>query len=142
MWRFIPHRRKSMKTLVLEALCLLALIPISADAIPISKSDVHLFSDGSTVAGATTTLTRSATGATMTFHSSGFSPKTQTTILFVIFNHPENCAGPSVGHPFQCGATDLGTPSVEGSIVVGPTHLSNDFGGFDVGAHLKAGDTS
>lgn len=137
----LVRRLTKVQSVAVLALGLL-MVGLPAGAASIDKQPVHLFSDGSVVSGAWTGLTTNNQGATMSWHSSGFPANTARTILWVIFNHPENCAGPSIGHPFQCGASDLGTPAVQASIVVGPTEMTDDTGNLNVGGHLAAGDTT
>jgi hypothetical protein len=105
-----------------------------------SQQPVLSFSNGSVV-GSSTVL-KNEEGATMIYHSSGLPMNTPMTILWVIFNNPENCAGPSAGHPFQCGASDLFNSAVNGSVVVGPTKPTSGRGGFNVGDHLNVDDAT
>lgn len=114
----------------------------SSHAAQINTSVVHLFSDGSIVGGSSSKLMTNDAGASMTLHTSGLTAGHPVTVWWVIFNKPEFCAGPSTGHPFRCGITDLSNPKVEASVMFSAGHMIGGDGIGNYGAHLKAGDTS
>jgi len=103
---------------------------------------VRSFSDGSVVPGSSASLVRTDAGVSAMLATSGLPGGDVVTMWWVVFNHPENCAGPSAGHPFQCGRSDLGNPAVEASVLFAAGRVTTNGGAGDFGAHLSVGDTS
>jgi hypothetical protein len=103
---------------------------------------VRSFSDGSVIPGSSAGLIRTDTGVSATLATSGLPAGDVVTMWWVVFNHPENCSGPSAGHPFQCGRSDLGNPAVEASVLYAAGRITSDGGAANYGAHLSVGDTS
>jgi hypothetical protein len=121
---------------------LLSAAPAQAAGAQQTSSAVYLFSNGSIVPNAQASLVTSSAGASMSLLTSGLVPGDAVTVWWVVFNYPNNCAGPSAGHPFQCGPSDLGNPAVSASILFATGHVIDGSGAGDYGAHLAVGDTS
>ncbi len=103
---------------------------------------VRSFSDGSVVPGSSAALVRTDAGVSANLATSGLPGGDVVTMWWVVFNHPENCSGPSAGHPFQCGRSDLSNPAVEASVLFAAGRVISAGGAVDYGAHLSVGDTS
>ncbi len=103
---------------------------------------VRSFSDGSVVPGSSASLVRTDAGVSATLATSGLPAGDVVTVWWVVFNHPENCSGPSAGHPFQCGRSDLGNPAVGASVLFAAGRIIGDGGDAYYGAHLSVGDIS
>jgi hypothetical protein len=106
-----------------------------------TASSVRLFSDGSIVPGSSAGLVRTDSGVSATLLTSKLAAGDVVTLTWVVFNHPENCAGPSAGHPFQCGRSDLGNPAVEASVLFATGRVIGRDGLGSYGAHLAIGST-
>lgn len=106
-----------------------------------TSSPVHLFSNGSVVAGAQGDLVTNSAGASMTLRTSGLTTGDAVTAWWIVFNYPANCAGPAPWHPFQCGASDLSNPAVGGSVLYATGHIIGASGRAGFGAHVATGDT-
>jgi hypothetical protein len=79
----------------------------------------------------------------MTIQTSGLPAGDAVTAWWVVFNSPQNCDGPSPGHPFQCGPSDLfkaGNPA-GASMLFATGHVVGSDGAAGFGAHLQVGDT-
>jgi hypothetical protein len=120
---------------------LVALTAISVFAAGPTSTSVRSFADGSVVAGSSASVVRSGAGVSATLSTERLSPGDVVTMWWIVFNHPENCAGPSSAHPFQCGASDLGNPAVEASVLFATGRVISETGSGDYGAHLSVGDT-
>jgi len=109
-----------------------------------SSAEVRWFSNGSVVAGAWSTLTTTGSGATATLHTTGLEAGDQVTVLWVVFNAPENC---SHGEgPYRCGPGDLppfgGDGSAEPSLLVAGSRMVDATGSLNIGARLRIDDTT
>jgi hypothetical protein len=124
--------------------CLLKLVVAAsvAQAAAPTPSEVRLFTDGSVVPGAYSTLRTSQTGAGFTLHTAGLPPGDAVTVWWVIFNKPQNCAGPGPGHPFRCDASDLSNPAVQASVQLAAGHVVGTAGPVTWAGHLATGDTT
>ncbi len=107
-----------------------------------TTTTVRSFSDGNVVPGSSASLIRTDAGVSATLATTGLPVGDVVTMWWVVFNHPENCSGPSAGHPFQCGRSDLGNPAVEASVLFATGRVISDGGAAYYGAHLSVGDTS
>jgi hypothetical protein len=107
-------------------------------------SDVRLFSDGSAVPGAWSSLVTNGAGASMTLHTTGLTPGDVVTVWWVVFNAPQNCTHGE--GPYRCGPGDLppfgGDGSAEPSLLYATGHVIGGSGTARYGAHLAVGDTS
>ena len=107
-------------------------------------SDVRLFSDGSAVPGAWSSLVTNGAGASMTLHTTGLTPGDVVTVWWVVFNAPQNCTHGE--GPYRCGPGDLppfgGDGSAEPSLLYATGHVIGGSGTATYGAHLAVGDTS
>lgn len=115
---------------------------LSATAAGPSTTQVRLFSDGQVVAGSSASLVRTNAGVGATLSTSGLVHGDVVDMWWVIFNYPENCAGPSAVHPFQCGPSDLGNPAVQASLLLATGRVIDGTSTSTYGAQLKVGDTS
>ncbi len=78
-------------------------------------ASVRLISDGSSIAGASSTFTRGADVATEQLTTLDLPKGHIVTLRAEIFNHPERCTHPTAqGH---CGPDDLSAAGVDGSVV-------------------------
>lgn len=106
-----------------------------------STSDVWRFSDGSTVAGASSTLVRTDRGVSASLKTSGLPAGDAVTMWWVIFNNPEHCDG-DPSSPFNCAEPDLFNEDVAASVQYAAGHVVGADGRFGAGAHLSEGDTT
>ncbi len=92
------------------------------------------------------TLVINAKGASVSLSTSGLPAGDVVTIWWVVFNHPEFCAGVSPGHPFRCGLSDLlpsgGDPRIESSAFYATGHVIDETGIAEFGAYTKVGAPS
>lgn len=138
-----------MRTAKLAAV--LALTPLllgglagRAGAAP-TASPVYQFPTGgatspTAVAGASSTISTTKAGATMTLHTSLLAPGDAVTVWWVVFNNPAACIGGHFG--FHCGPADLSRAVAQPSVLYAAGHLIGGSGTGDYGARLKTGDTS
>jgi len=124
------------------AAAMIGLSALTAYAGAPTTTTVRSFSDGSVVPGSSAGLVRTDAGVSATLATSGLPGGDVVTMWWVVFNHPENCSGPSAGHPFQCGRSDLANPAVEASVLYAAGRVTSDGGAAFYGAHLSVGDTS
>ena len=110
-----------------------------AGSVQRSTSPVRLFSDGSAVPGAWSTLLTSSSGASFQLHTNGLPAGDEVTIWWVIFNHPENCSHGALG--LRCGEGDLSEPAVDASVVYGAGHVIGGSGMGTFGGWIGVGDT-
>jgi hypothetical protein len=83
----------------------------------------------------TSTLVRTDTGISATFHSTGLSAGHAVTLWFVIFNSPEAC------FTTPCGLVDLlFNEDAEGDFLIGAGQVIGRSGSGNFGAHLRVGD--
>ncbi len=106
-----------------------------------TTSAVHLFSDGSAVAGAWSTLVRNQAGVSMTIHTTGLTARDAVTVWWVVFNNPSACASGVPGIA-RCGEGDLFAAAVNASVLYATGHVIGGHGIGDYGAHLALGDAS
>lgn len=126
---------------VILAAAMIAVSALNAFASGPTTTSVRSFADGSVVPGSSASLVRTDSGVSATLLTSGLRGGDVVTLWWVVFNHPENCAGPSAGHPFQCGRSDLGNPAVEASVLFATGRVIDLSSGGEYGAHLSVGDT-
>lgn len=92
------------------------------------------------VAGAWSSLTTNASGATVTLHTSGLDAGHAITVWWVVFNNPGAC---NAGHfGFRCGPGDLANAAAEPSVLYAAGHVIGSGDSTDFGAHLSRDDTS
>ena len=108
-----------------------------------NSTSVHLFSDGSVVSGASSSLVRNGAGARFGVSTSGLEPGHAVTVWWVIFNEPENCLH---GHDgVACGAGDLppfgGDDSAVTSVLYAAGNVTGGSGRVTLSGHLSVGDT-
>lgn len=115
---------------------------MSAQAAGPVTTSVRSFSNGQIVPGSSASLVRTDAGVSATLSTSDLRAGDVVTMWWVVFNHPENCAGPSAGHPFQCGRSDLANPAVQASVLFATGRVIDPSGAASYGAHLSVGDTS
>jgi len=124
------------------AAAMIGMSALTAYAAPPATTVVRSFSDGSVVPGSSASLVRTDAGVSATLATSGLPAGDVVTVWWVVFNHPENCSGPSAGHPFQCGRSDLGNPAVGASVLYAAGRIITAGGAAYYGAQLSVGDTS
>lgn len=100
---------------------------------------VQRFTDGSAVAGASSTLLRNGTGATFSLQTRELVAGHTITVWWVIFNHPENCSHGMFG--LRCGEGDLFEPSVDASVVYGAGHVIGGSGVAGYGGWIGVAET-
>lgn len=101
-------------------------------------SQVHLFSDGSTVPNSISTLTTSRNGATMTIRTSDLPVNTANTVWWVIFNHPDKCT--NTASSFRCGISDLTNSDVHPSLLFATGNIVGRSGIGSFTAHINPFD--
>ena len=123
----------------------LALLTILAITLPVHASPaisdttaVHLLSDGSAVAGSSSTLVRNSNGVYMTLLTSGLTAGDAVTIWWVIFNNPSACSHGMFG--LRCGHGDFSNPAVKASVMYAAGHVIGSDGVGDYGAGLSVGE--
>jgi len=110
-----------------------------------TRANVYRFADGSQVAGASSIVATSETGARMTLQTSDLTAGDAYTVWWIIFNEPENCSHGEPGSEARCGPGDLppygGDDSAVTSIVYAAGHIVGGSGVATFSGHLSAGDT-
>lgn len=92
--------------------------------------------DASTPIGAST-LVRTDTGVSGTFHSAGLPAGQAVTLWFIVFNDPSECSDD------PCSIVDLiFNPDAEGDFLVGGGHVIGGSGRANFGGSVQVGDTS
>jgi hypothetical protein len=106
----------------------------------VTTTTAHLFPDGPTKEGASSTLVRNNAGATTTFLSPTLTVGDVYTLWWVVFNHPENCSGGI------CNLDDVlpfpGNTAAGVSLIYGAGHVIPTSGRGNFAAHLAVGDTT
>jgi len=133
---------------ILASVLLLSLSPValaaSSSAATHNDSNVYLFSDLSTVSGASSQLVRRDNSVSMTIHTSNLLAGHVVTVWWVIFNKPENCKHGELN--FKCGAGDLppfgGDDSAQTSVLYAAGHVVGGSGDASYGAYLIVGNTA
>ncbi|MGH3716479.1 MAG: hypothetical protein ACRDT4_23910 [Micromonosporaceae bacterium] len=113
--------------------------PAHAAAAERSTSDVRTFASGAAVAGASSSLTRTGSGVSVSLRTTGLSAGDAVTVWWVVFNHPEACDG-MAGSPFRCAETDLFNPAVAASVQYAGGRIVGESGNYTVGSYLGEGD--
>lgn len=108
-----------------------------------TKANVYRFMDGSKVAGASSVLSTTDAGARLQLHTSDLPDGHAITVLFVIFNEPQNCTHGESG--LRCGPGDLppygGDDSAVTSIVSVAGHVVGGSGRATFAGRVATGDT-
>src|SRR6266540_2067766 len=115
------HLGRAVIVMAIPALLYLSLaLPASAGT-DHSTSSVHWIAPGglpgAAIPGASSTLVRNSSGASMTLQTSGLGAGTAATVWWVIFNNPENCVGP-------CSDDDKFRVAVNASVLYAAGHGS------------------
>ena len=113
-------------------------IPVHGSPASIGTGPVRLFSDGSAVAGSSSTLVRTSNGVSMTVHTSGLTAGDAVTIWWVIFNNPAACSHGMFG--LRCGHGDFSNSAVKASVMYAAGHVIGGDGTGNYGAHLSVGE--
>lgn len=123
------------------ALTTLTMAPAGAVAAR-DSSAVFAFADFSTVG--TSSLTRDASGVSMSLHTTRLSPDHAVTVWWVVFNHPEHCRTKldNPAFPFRCGEPDLSNPDAHPSVLYAAGHVIGGDGTASYRARLTAGDAT
>jgi len=104
-----------------------------------STSSVHWIAPGglpgAAIPGASSTLVRNSSRASMTLQTSGLGAGTAATVWWVIFNNPENCVGP-------CSDDDKARVGVNASVLYAAGHVIGGTGEARYASSLKLGDTT
>lgn len=103
-------------------------------------TSVRLVSDGSKVAGASASLTRSDEGIDFTLRSSGLATGHVMTLRGEIFNKPSKCKSGS--GTMRCGPDDLSDPDVGGSVVFLAANFLRGTDQVALNGRLMTGDAS
>jgi hypothetical protein len=98
--------------------------------------ELQRFSDGSIVAGSSSTLVRTDKGVTMTIHTSDLVPGAVHTVWWFIYNNPEECAEET------CADPDFANPAVQATTLYATGHVIGNNGVGNFAAYLAEGDTS
>jgi hypothetical protein len=115
-------------------LTMVAATTVAADSAERSTQPVVQIWDGTPLGNST--LVRTDSGISASYHSSGVPAGQAVTLWFVVFNNPAACTGP-------CGAVDLFfNPAAEGDFLVGAGHVIGGSGQANFGASLQVGETS
>lgn len=101
---------------------------------------VHGLSDLSDVEGAAAKLTRTNSGVSYSFRTTGLDKGHVVTMWWVIFNVPEECSNPIPEIGAQCGLPDLSNPDVQSSVMGGQGHIVGKSGRSTHAAHLREGE--
>lgn len=123
---------------VVSVLALVSLLIAPRDVSPQATatiSPVSRVSDGTTVGGAWSRLSRNDSGITMQIHTSDLEPGAAYTVWWVIFNNPVACVG-------GCGADDLRRAGVDAAAGFAAGHVIGNNGKTNFGGHLQVGDIS
>ena len=113
---------------------------IPAAAADSSAAPIRRNADGTRVPEAWSRLSRDAAGLAVTLRTSQLPARTETTVWWIIYNHPEACTGRSANA--RCSAVDLGNAAAQPAVVYG-THQAIEPDGRGVfEARLKAGDST
>lgn len=129
-----PARISTLALLTMLAITL----PVYASSAISDTTAVHLFSNGSAVAGSSSTLVRNSNGVYMTLLTSGLTPGDAVTIWWVIFNNPTACSHGMFG--LRCGHGDFSNPAVHASAMYAAGHVIGSDGVGDYGAGLSVGE--
>jgi hypothetical protein len=113
--------------------------PASAASAERSTSDVWRFAEGTAVDGSWSTLTRTNSGVTATIKTIA-PPGDTVTVWWVVFNNPEECVHGE--GDFRCGEEDLFEQAIQASVQHAAGHVVDADGDYNIGAHLRVGDTS
>lgn len=107
-----------------------------------TTSSVHWLSDLSDVEGATAQLTRTTSGASYSFRTTGLDAGHVVTMWWVIFNVPSECEHPVDEIGAACGLEDLSNPDVQASVMGGDGHIVGASGRSTHAGHLREGEIS
>jgi hypothetical protein len=128
---------RTSAALTITAVLFLTLGVGVASAAPADRSTQPVVQvwDGTPVG--TSSLVRTDTGISASFHSSGLPAGQAVTLWFVVFNTPGACTAPG------CGLDDiLFNPAAGADFLVGAGHVIGGSGIGNFGGHLAVGDTS
>ncbi len=113
-------------------------LPVHGSSAVRDTTAVHLFSDGSAVAGSSSTLVRNSNGVYMTLHTSGLPAGDAVTIWWVIFNNPAACSHGMFA--LRCGHGDFSNPDVKASVMYAAGQVIGGDGVGNYGAGLSVGE--
>jgi hypothetical protein len=125
---------------VITILMMLSVISPVFAAAQRDEGPVRLYSDGSDVAGSSSTLVRTSSGVAMTLQTAYLTPGSTVTIWWVIFNNPEYCSNGMYG--LKCGAGDFSNPNVVASAMYAAGHVIGGSGKGNFAASLTIGKTT
>jgi hypothetical protein len=125
--------------MVVSAIAIVTQLGVASAAASRDTAPVRSLTDGSAIAGASSTLIRNDTGATFSLSTRELSAGHTITVWWVIFNHPENCSHGALG--LRCGEGDLFEPSVEASVLYGAGHVIGGSGATGYGGWIGIGET-
>ncbi len=114
---------------------------VSSSVAPM-RSSVHWLSDLSTVDGATAQLTRTQSGVSFSFRTTGFEGHHVVTLWWVIFNNPEECENPIPAIGADCNLPDLFNPDVQASVMWAAGNIVGRSGRTTWGGHLSEGEVT
>ncbi|MCA1832211.1 MAG: hypothetical protein LC750_05675 [Actinobacteria bacterium] len=121
------------------ALVALAAGPAFAEPAQRDVSPVFSFATGTQVGQAWSSLSRTASGVTMTLHTTDLTGGHAVTVWWVVFNDPQSCSHGALG--VRCGPGDLSVPATQASILYAAGHVIGGNGVGDFGAQLSLGKT-
>jgi hypothetical protein len=130
--------RHATRALAMAGILSLTLGPAAAFATSAERSTQNVVwtFDATNVVG-TSSLVRTNSGVTATYHSGNLPAGQAVTMWFVVFNNPSACAA------FPCGLADLLlNPAAEGDFLVGAGHVIGGSGTANFGGRLNVGDVS
>jgi hypothetical protein len=133
--------RKSLGT-SLVACAILVCQASAALASPAARdtSPVINLAAGQLVPGGWSSLERTDSGVTMTFHTTGLAPGDAVTVWWVVFNDPHACSQGVLG--LRCGEGDLSVSGTHASVLYAVGHVIGDSGVGDFSARLAVANTS
>lgn len=115
-------------------------MPATASARRYTSQVVVMPAGTEAVPGAWARLVTNDSGASATIHTRQLEADAAYTVWWVVFNNPAACTKNPSG-PILCGASDLGTASVQASVLYATGHVVGNDGAASFGAHLAVGDT-
>lgn len=113
---------------------------LSASMASVERASVHWLSDLSNVNGAMAKLTRTESGASFSFRTTGLEKGHVVTRWWVIFNNPDECDNPIPAIGSSCNVPDLFDPDVQGSVLWGGGNIVGNSGKSTIGGHLREGE--
>lgn len=141
-WSTNGGRAKATKLgLLLLAALAAGLVAASAQASPAqrSTSPVVAVPTFAPIEGASSTLVRTGSGISATFHTRALPAGEAFTVWFVVFNNPDACRAPIMDLS-RCGEADLLNPAAMGGAFTAGGHVVGSGGPVTIAGSLRVGD--